>query len=196
LILPNSNFTLLDWSRDGGSVLFQKVDPLTQRDLWTLAVTPDGRALPGAQPKLYLRTQFNEAQGRFFPEPRPRWIAYQSDETGRYEVYIQSFPDPRGAIRVSTGGGQYPQWSPDGRELYYVAPDNKLMAVSIKPGPDSLQPSAPRPLFTLPVEELTFGPYEVAPDGQRFLVRASPQQAAPLTVIVNWPALLKEPATH
>jgi serine/threonine protein kinase len=196
LLLPNSNFTLLDWSRDGGSVLYQTVDPRTQRDLWTLPVSPDGRALPGTQPKLYLRTQFNEAQGRFFPEPKPRWIAYQSDETGRYEVYIRSFPDPRGAIRVSTGGGQYPQWSPDGRELYYVAPDYKLMAVSIKPGLDSLQPSAPRALFSLPVEELTFSPYEVAPDGQRFLVRASPQQAAPLTVIVNWPALLKEPATH
>jgi hypothetical protein len=170
------------------------VDPRTLRDLWILPVTPDGRVQPGAEPTLYLRTPFNESQGRFAPDPSPRWIAYQSDESGRYEIYIQSFPDPHGATRISTSGGQYPQWSPDGRELFYVSPDHKLMVVSIKLGADSVQPSAPHELFTLPADDLasTFSPYEVAPDGQRFLVRTESEQITPLTVVVNWPALLKK----
>jgi hypothetical protein len=120
-------------------------------------------------------------------------VAYQSDESGRNEIYIQAFPEPHGAIRISTGGGQYPQWSSDGRELFYVSPDHKLMAVSLKPGADSAQPSAPRELFPLPAGDLAWSPYDMAPDGRRFLVRAASQQAAkPLTVIVNWPALLKK----
>ncbi len=182
-----------DWSRDGRFVLYYEVDPHTQRDLWILPVTPDGKPAPGTQPKPYLRTPFNESWGRFSPEASPRWVAYQSDESGRYEIYIQAFPEPRGATRISTGGGQFPEWGPDGRELFYVSPNYKLMAVSLKLGAGSVQPSAPRELFPLPVDDIGFSPYETAPDGQRFLVRATPQQAAkPLTVIVNWPALLKK----
>jgi hypothetical protein len=184
-----------DWSRDGRFVLYFETDPHTQRDLWILPVTPDGRLAPGAQPRPYVRTPFNECWGRFSPEASPRWIAYQSDETGRYEVYIQAFPDPRGATRISTGGGQFPQWGAGGRELFYVSPDYKLMAVSLKLGADSVDPSAPRELFTLPADDIGYSPYEAAPDGQRFLVRAALQQGAqPLTVIVNWPALLKKGA--
>ena len=91
-------------------------------------------------------------------------------------------------------GGQYPEWGPGGRELYYVSPDFKLMAVSLKLGTESVELSAPRVLFTLPAVDTGFSPYAAAPDGQRFLVRATPQQQAaePLTVIVNWPALLKK----
>jgi len=193
-ILVRSDWTLTDWSHDGSFLLFTIVDPKTLRDLWTLPVATNGKVQPDAQPKLYLRTQFNEAQGRFSPEQTPHWIAYQSDESGRYEIYIQSFPEPHGAIRISTGGGQYPEWSPDGRELFYISPDYRLMAVSIKLGPNSVRLGTPQPLFTLPVDDLIFSPYEVSPDGQRFLVRASSRQASPLTVIVNWPALLKKGA--
>jgi hypothetical protein len=143
-----------------------------------------------------LQTQFNETYGRFSPEDSPRWVAYQSDETGRAEVYIQAFPEPHGPTRISTTGGIYPQWGPDGRELFYVSLDYKLMAVSLKLEPGSVQPkpSAPHELIALPVVGV-FEPYEVAPDGQRFLVRATSAQASrPLTVIVNWPALLKKAA--
>ena len=96
--------------------------------------------------------------------------------------------------QVATGGGLYPAWAADGHELYYVSPDLKLMAVSLKVGSDSVEASAPRELFSLPAVDTGFSPYDVAPDGQRFLVRATPQQQAaePLTVIVNWPALLKK----
>src|SRR5579864_2538451 len=84
-----------DWSRDGRFVLYYEVAPRTQRDLWILSVNPDGRPAAGTVPKPYLRTPFNESWGRFSPEAR--WIAYQSDESGRYEIYIQAFPEPRGA---------------------------------------------------------------------------------------------------
>ena len=117
-------------------------------------------------------------------------MAYQSDETGRSEVYIQSFPEPRVRVPISTAGGQYPEWGAGGRELFYVAPDNKLMAVDL--AADAMHPSAPRALFTLPIIENGYSPYSTI-DGKRFLVRALPQQASPpLTVIVNWPGLLKK----
>jgi hypothetical protein len=122
-------------------------------------------------------------------------VAYQSNETGRWEVYISAFPEPRGATRISTRGGQYPQWGAGGRELLYVSLDNKLMAVSLKMGADTVEPSTPRELFPLPAVDTGLSPYDTTPDGQRFLVRATPGQAAqPLTVIVNWPALLKREA--
>ncbi|HEV2198793.1 MAG TPA: protein kinase [Bryobacteraceae bacterium] len=181
-----------DWSADGRWSLYYAIAPETGFDLWVLPMTPDGK--PAGQAKPYLRTPFNENRGRFSPGPSPRWVAYQSDDSGRYEVYIQAFPEPRAKFRISTGGGQYPQWGPGGRELFYVSPDLKLMAVSLKLGADSVEPSTPRELFPLPIVDNGWSPYDVAPDGQRFLVRAVPQQQAsqPLTLIVNWPALLKK----
>ena len=183
-----------DWSGDGRWALFHEVAPETAFDLWVLPMTAEAK--PAGQAKPYLRTPFNESWGRFSPEPSPRWVAYQSDESGRYEVYIQAFPEPRGKFQISTGGGQYPEWGPGGRELFYVSPDFKLMAVGLKLGADSVEPSTPRELFPLPIVDNGFSPYDTAPDGQRFLVRAVPQQQAsqPLTVIVNWPALLKQGA--
>jgi len=192
---PNT-LTPNDWSRDGRMVLYYELHPQTQRDLWILPVTTDGRPVPDAPARPYLRTRFNESYGRFSPEANPHWVAYQSDESGRYEIYIQAFPEPRGATRISTDGGQYPEWGPNGHELFYVSPDYKLMAVSVKLGEDSVVPSAPRELFPLPTVDIGWSPYEAASDGQRFLVRATSQQAVqPLTVIVNWPALLKKALT-
>ena len=182
-----------DWSRDGRWLLYSDIAPDSGQDLWVLPMTPEGRLAPGGAPKPYLRTKDNEARGRFSPESPPRWVAYQSDETGQNEIYVQSFPEPRGPVRISIGGGQYAEWGADSRELFYVSPENKLMAVTLKLGADSLEPSAPRELFALPAMEIGFSPYEVAPDGQRFLVRATARQAgAPLTVIVNWPTLLRK----
>jgi Tol biopolymer transport system component/predicted Ser/Thr protein kinase len=182
----------IDWSRDGRWVLYSEITPGSQRDLWVLPVGPDGKPASDATPRPYLRTPSNKWWGRFSPEAPPRWVAYHSDETGRWEVYIQAFPEPRGATRISTGGGQYPQWGTGGHELFYVSQDSKLMAVSLKQGANAVEPSTPRELFPLPAVAAGFSPYDATPDGQRFLVRATPGQAAqPLTVIVNWPALLK-----
>ncbi len=190
---PNSQYAT-DWSRDGRRVLYFEITRGSQRDLWVLPVTPEGKPAPDPTPRPYLQMPFNETWGRFSPEVSPLWVAYQSDETGRWEVYIQSFPEPRGATQISTGGGQYPQWGADARELFYISLDNKLMAVSLKMGADTVEPSTPRELFALPVVDNGYSPYDTSRDGLRFLVRATPEHGAsqPLTVIVNWPALLKE----
>jgi eukaryotic-like serine/threonine-protein kinase len=187
-----------DWSRDGRFVLYYEIAPVTNNDLWVLPVTPDGKPAGDARP--YLRTPFNEWEGRFSPETNPgsgpRWVAYASNESGRNEIYVDSFPEPTGRVRISTDGGEYPEWGPGGRELYYVSRDSKLMAVSLKMGTGALEPSAPRELFSLRAVDTGNNPYEVASDGKRFLVGATPQRQAaqPLTVIVNWAAALKQGA--
>ncbi|MBL8293498.1 MAG: serine/threonine-protein kinase [Bryobacterales bacterium] len=183
-----------DWSRDGRLVLYYEEAPDTKRDLWVLPMAPDGKPEPGARPRSYLRTRFSEWGGRFSPEPNPRWVAYTSDESGRDEVYVQAFPEPRGKFQISTAGGIFPEWSPDGRELYYVASEGKLLAVGLKLGVDSVTPSTPQELFALPVG-LGNQAYAVAPDGKRFLVARPAGGSQPLEVVVNWPALLKQKAT-
>jgi dipeptidyl aminopeptidase/acylaminoacyl peptidase/predicted Ser/Thr protein kinase len=191
---PNVQF-VADWSRDGRSILFHEQGPGSQWDLWVLRVTPQG-VLEETMPRPYLRGPSNESFGRFSPEPNPRWVAYQSDETGRYEVYIQAFPVPHGKFHISARGGSFPTWGPDGRELYYEALDNKLIAVSLKFRADSVEPSAWRELFVLPPSQSGAGtpPYDIAPDGKRFLVRVEVQNDPGLTLVTNWPALIKKGA--
>jgi eukaryotic-like serine/threonine-protein kinase len=180
-----------DWSRDGRFLLYSEIAQGTNFDLWVQPVTPEGKRAGDAWP--WLRTPFNEYLGHFSPDGR--WVAYASNESGRYEVYIDSFPNPRNKTRISTGGGDRPKWDPDGRHLFYVSSDGKLMSSILKPSGDSLEPSAARELFALPSGDLAGYPYEVAPDGKRFLVLATPRNSVqPLTVIVNWPALLKKAA--
>ncbi len=187
---PNSQRPT-DWSRDGRWILYHELAPDTNRDLWVLPVTPDGKFETGKS-RPYLRTRFSEYGGRFSPELNPRWVAYQSDESGRDEIYVQAFPEPRGKWQISTGGGRYPEWSPDGRELYFLSVDAKLMAAGVKLGANAVEPSMPRELFPLPVNQSTF-PYAVAPGGNRFLVRTAVDQGSQrLEVIVNWQTLLRK----
>ena len=175
----------MDWSRDGRFILYEEDNASgDRRSLWVLPAAPGNTK---ARP--YLPSRFNQYMGRFSPDTR--WVAFQSDESGRYEVYIDAFPEPRGKVRISTGGGVLPQWDPGGRELYYVSPDSMLMSVSLKLGTGSVEPATARALFRLPVQDADISPYQPVPDGQRFLVVA-PEHAAPLTVIVNWPALLSK----
>jgi hypothetical protein len=107
-------------------------------------------------------------------------------------VYVRSFPEPREKIRISTAGGRNPEWAPDGRELVYISLDDRLLEVALKLGPGSAEPSLPRTLFALPGGLTGLDPFDVAPDGQRFLVPVITDKVEPLTVIVNWPALLKK----
>ncbi len=179
-----------DWSKDGRLILFDEVSADTGIDLWTLEVTPDGKPKPGAKPQPYIRAPFNQTQGRFSPDMR--WVSYQSDESGRNEIYVQSFPEAHKKVQISTAGGRYPEWRRDGQELFYVSLDEKLMAVTMKSGPDSMEPSLPHELFALPRDTVGLGPFDVAPDGQRFLVSVTADKVEPLTVIVNWPVLLKK----
>ncbi len=120
--------------------------------------------------------------------------AYHSHESGRYEVYVQSFPAGGGKQRVSTGGGLWPQWWGDGKELYYRTPDHKLMAASVSGG-TSLAMGAPAALFEFRSGGLADEPYySVDRDGQRFLLNAivETETNSPLTVVVNWMAGVKK----
>ena len=123
---------MTDWSRDGKSIVYGSLDPKTQWDVWTM---PSTASRTGAErtPVPYLRTAFNEHQGRLSPDGR--WMAYVSDESGRWEVSVGAFPThgARG-MRISTDGGLQPQWRHDGRELFYLAPDQMLMAVTVSAG--------------------------------------------------------------
>lgn len=182
---PPGPYSAWDWSRDGRFLLYA-----ARGGMWILPVMPDGT--PAGKPKPYLTTSFFPGSGRFSPEPSPRWVAYQSNESGQDEVYVQAFPEPRGKFQISTGGGRLPQWGSGGREIFYVTPGYKLMVVSLNLGENSVEASAPRELFQLPSMDLQRGisPYDVAPDGQRFLVNVAPPQL--INLIVNWPALLKK----
>jgi hypothetical protein len=183
---PNTQFAT-DWSRDGRFILYFERDPATGIDLWYLPLTGEGVTSTDIRPRPYLRTRFTESLARFSPEPTPRWVAYQSDESGRLEIYVDRFPEPRGPTRISINGGRYAEWSASGRELFYLSLDYRLMSVSLTFDGETLTPSVPRELFPLPAVDTGNIPYDVAGDGQRFLVRATSEREAsqPLTVIVN-----------
>jgi Tol biopolymer transport system component len=182
-----------DWSRDGRYLLYESYDAETKRDLWVAQVTPDGKPVEGIEPKPYLRGTFSEWHGRFSPEPNPRWVVYQSDETGRNEVYIASFPDARRRLQVTSGGGTFPQWGSDGRELFYLSGDGMMTAVGLRNGPEGLELSSPQSLFPMAARSYIASPFEVAPDGKRILVNQA-EQNMELDVVVNWPLLLRNQA--
>jgi Tol biopolymer transport system component len=195
-----------DWSPDGRVLLYTAQDSKTGSDLWAArfdqAPGTAAHAEPSPSQLLPLaQSSFDEGQGRFSPDGQ--WVAYVSNETGRHEVYIQSFPDLSVKWQVSTGGGIYPRWRPDGRELFYLAPDMRLMAVPIQvtSAPASISAGVPRALFSTRLA--TTGPYvfaagifakaqyAVAPDG-RFLMNVADHAAAsPITLVLNWPAQLR-----
>jgi Tol biopolymer transport system component len=173
-----------DWSPDGRFIAYEKQDPRTGLDLWLLPLFGDRK------PILYLQTEFNEGQGQFSPDGR--WMAYASDESGRREVYVQTFPASGGKWQISTAGGTYPRWRRDGKELFYIAADQKLMAVAVQTD-STLQAGRPQALFE-PRFFLPVIPYTVLPDGQRFLVNTPLEEdnSSPMTVVLNWMAELKK----
>ncbi len=116
-----------DWSPDGKLLMYYVPNPTSGTDLWVL---PRETKVPF----VFLKTEANELWGQFSPDGR--WIAYQSNETGRYEIYVRPFSSPGGPIPISTAGGVYPRWSRDGKELYFIAPDARMMAVSIRANGD------------------------------------------------------------
>jgi eukaryotic-like serine/threonine-protein kinase len=173
------------WSPDGKFLLYTSRDPKTSADLWIL---PDPLGSPGkSKPYPFLRTEFSETKGQFSPDGK--WIAYQSNETGRNEIYANPFPGPGGKRRISTGGGTSPRWRRDGREIFFIAPDRRLTAALVTAKGESIEVGETRPLFG----PLT-GSYDVSADGQRFLATVPQQQSAsePLTLVQNWMAGLKK----
>jgi hypothetical protein len=144
-----------------------------------------------------LQTTFIEAQARF--SPNGRWIAYISNETGQFQVYVESFPATGAKLAISIGGGSQPQWRADGKELYYYTPDRKLMAVEVNGDGPTFKVGEARPLFEFRVFAIdqSFpgnGYYTVTHDGKRFLVSSLPEapERQQINVIVNWSADFKK----
>jgi len=184
LLLKSSDSKLAtDWSSDGRFILYQAQHPKTGWDIWVLPLEGDRKPVP------VLQTEFNELLAQFSPDGR--WIAYQSDESGQAEIYVQGFPKSSGKFQVSTSGGRFLRWRRDGKELFYLSPDRKMMAVEAKATVTTFETGRPRELFQTHVALFPFvvPTYDVTADGQRFLIQTMPDDAegaAPMTVVMNW----------
>jgi serine/threonine-protein kinase len=178
------------WSPDGSVLAFTDAHPSSGPDIWVLS-----RA-GGQPPRPLIQTNAAEAGGSFSPDGR--WIAYDSKESGRLEVYVQPFPGPGGRWQISTEGGRQAHWAEDGREIFYRSGD-KMMAVGVETEP-SFRVSRPKVLFEGSyaggVEAFGSPNYDVTPDGQRFLMIRTEQESAPtrIHVVLNWAEELEE--TH
>src|SRR5262249_49757660 len=175
-----------DWSADGKFIAYESRSSQTKLDIWILPMSGDRKAFS------FLQTPFNEQQAQFSPDGK--WIAYTSDESGTPEVYVQSFPASGAKFRISTNGGAEPQWRRDGKELFYLAADKKLMAADTKLG-TAFEAGVPRALFETRILVLTTfrNHYAVTADGQHFLINSglSETTATPISVVVNWTEDLK-----
>jgi len=196
LLKSSENKFPTSWSRDGRFLLYTVIDPKTKGDLWVLPLDGDKKPFP------LLRTEFNEQNGRFSPDGH--LIAYTSDESGRSEVYVRTFPSGSAGTSdtgvkwlISNGGATDARWRGDGREMYYLSLDGKMMAVDISANP-VFHAGTPKVLFQGPpvyiVASGLGAQWDVTSDGERFLFTAPLSQAkqAPFTVVLNWPSLLKK----
>jgi Tol biopolymer transport system component len=183
-----ANTLPLDWSHDGRFVLFMTLGPSGD---WDLGAMPMNGGRKTAITVAH--TNYNERTGQFSPDGH--WIAFESDESGRDEIYVQAFPEPASKTIVSTGGGIEPRWSPTGRELFYVAPDGRLMTVALRFADNGhVEPNSPTAMFVTRVGSTHTGgsgvEYAVAADGERFLMNTLVEQApTPITLVLNANAL-------
>jgi Tol biopolymer transport system component len=171
------------WSRDGKYILYTR-----EMELWFLI-------LPDLRDQLFLKPPSAIKNGQFSPDGK--WVAYASNESGKWEIYVTSFPEAHGKWQVSNGGGDQPRWRGDGRELFYLAPDGKIVAVPVKEGA-SFSSGAPAALFQAnqkePVATSEQVAYDVTRDGQRFLINTYVKNGKiqPMTVVLNWDAESKK----
>jgi Tol biopolymer transport system component len=180
-----------DWSKNGRFLLYGNVDPKTGRDIWVVDLTAHPR-----KPRIVVNTPFEERNGQFSPDGR--WIAFETNASGRFEVVVQAFP-AAGAIQpVSRAGGTQPRWRADGREIYFLAPAGKLMAASVvaHENPSRIQTGTPIALFPTQIGEggaTVFKAQYALDPGGRFLIAQPGAETAvfPITLILNW-----KPATR
>jgi predicted Ser/Thr protein kinase len=169
------------WSRDGRFLLYW-----TARNKGDLMVLPIAATGGDAEPSVFLSTPFDEEQGIFSPDGK--WVAYQSDQSGSFEVYIRPFPGPGREWQVSAGGGRSPRWRGDGKELYYLSPDHKLMAAEVTVTGAELRTAKPEVLFQTRVN---LAPnrqqYDIATDGRFLILEDLPGDATePIHLLLNW----------
>jgi serine/threonine protein kinase len=186
---------LTDWTPDGRYILYSENNPKTLDDIWAVPVSAGNAQKP---PILVLQTPFRESEPQVSPDGK--WIAYVSTESGRTEIYIQAFPASAGPLgggkwQVSTEGGESPRWRGDGKELYFLTPDNgRIMAVGVHTNGNDLEFDKPLSLISAAMPSNNAYPYDVAPDGQRFLIEeiTTRRRTAPLTIVLNWDAALEK----
>ena len=177
-----------DWSRDGRFLSFNTIRAQGKRNnqIWILNMGGDHSASPLSTEALV------QNRSRFSPDGR--WIAYGSNESGRLEVYVRPFPSLGGRRQVSTAGGGEPQWRRDGKELFYLSPDNKIMAVPVN-ADSTFRAGSPVALFAVHPSSSFYGTsYDASADGQKFLINSvsADQGSPPLSLMVHWPALLEK----
>jgi serine/threonine protein kinase len=176
-----------DWTSDGRLLLYLNFAGGKGPRLWVHQTSPEKKDYP------LLHTNFAEEQARFSPDDR--WLAYQSDETGKDEIFVVPFPSLSSKWQVSTNGGEQVIWRRDGKELFYMAPDRKLMALAVDTTGGTFKPGLPRELFTTSVTSVhhVFRQFDVTPDGRKFIINtALEQNLEPITVYANWEAALKK----
>ena len=177
----------VDWSPDGKLIAYVEWQ-VGGTDLWLLPLEGGEKPYPFRQ-----MGQSFQTVSHFSPDGK--WIAYSSSESGRFEIYVTPFPGPGGRWLVSTNGGAFPQWRRDGKELFYVSPDNTIMSAEVKISGSGFVVGAVRPLFrTRPYfGYFTGNLFDVTPDGQRFIVpydEGEPNRV--ITLVANWPAVVKK----
>jgi Tol biopolymer transport system component len=175
-----------DWSTDGRFLLYDETNATETGnfDIWALPMDTH-------KPFPVVQTKFIERDAKFSPDGK--WIAYQADTSGQFEVYVQPFPGPGDRVQVSTTGGTQVRWRRDGRELFYMAFDGRLMAVAVRPMANRgmLELGTPVPLFLTHVPDGAVQggggrqQYDVSADGQRFLVNTVPEASTPITLVLN-----------
>jgi eukaryotic-like serine/threonine-protein kinase len=175
------------WSPDGRELVYVLATAAGSTALWRLPLTGE------PTPSLYLEAAWSHGQPVFSPDGR--WVAYTSDETGRSEVFVQSYPTPGEKVQISTAGGMQARWRRDGRELFYLSLDYTLHAVSMAPGA-TVEPGRPVALFKtgLGLNPIGFGvhEYDVTADGQRFLVNVPDvSEAPPPVILLDWPSTVR-----
>jgi Tol biopolymer transport system component/DNA-binding winged helix-turn-helix (wHTH) protein len=175
---------LTDWSSDGKYLLFHRSDAQANFDIWYVERSADGNKW--GEPRVFLQTPFYEGDPKLSPDGR--YVAYVSDVSGEFEVYVESFPEGGGKAAISKNGGTQPRWSPDGKELFYVEGDT-LLAVSVTTTP-SFSVGSTTPLFRHPTlyDHTPYPQYDVSNDGQRFILaeHAGELPMPKIRVVQNW----------
>ena len=186
LLQSDSDDIPTSWSRDGQSILFTRYGKM-RAGVWLMPLSGD------RQPKPLFQSQAFD-QGAAVFSPNGRFVAYTSNESGRWEVYVQSFPPSADKLMVSSTGGALPLWRDDGKELFYLTEDGRVMSADIKSGA-KLESSVPQQLFQTRIKFADDYPYAINPDGSRFLINipAETNDTAPMIVVLNWTATLKKP---
>jgi serine/threonine protein kinase/WD40 repeat protein len=172
------NFTVASWSR-ADVLIFNAYDQSADSDLWALSMSGD------RTPKVFLSSKHSEMNGTFSPDGR--WVAYQSNASGRYEVVVRPYPNRDPAQTISHDGGKYPRWRGDGKELFFVSPDGTLMAADFDAATGRSR-GVPQPLFATQIRFGDNRPYAVDKSGQRFLLKVAPDPR--LVAVMDWRALL------